>query len=158
MTGVTRTRMWDEHISTQALGQLLGIDSIDTYVARRQLRWLGHTSRMDLDSRLPRRMLSSWVPHPRPPGAPSMTYGRSVGKALALFQVDPTRWHELAADRGAWRRMLEDGVAPAAFRPQARPPSPRISRIKPMRSCARATVAAIDESLRKERLADVTNV
>ena len=56
--------------------------------------------------------------------------GRSVGKALALFQVDPTRWPELASDRGAWRRMLESGIAPAAFRPQARPPSPRIARTK----------------------------
>ena len=67
--------------------------------------------------------------------------GRSVGKALALFQVDPTRWPELASDRGAWRRMLESGIAPAAFRPQARPLSPRISRNKTARSCMRATMA-----------------
>ena len=46
--------------------------------------------------------------------------------------------------------MLETGIAPAAFRPQARL-SPRIARTKPTRSCARATIAAIDESLRKER-------
>ena len=90
-----------------------------------------------------------------------MTYGRSVGKAMALLQLDPARWQELAADRGAWREMLQAGVAPAAFRPQARPPSPRIARTKPTRNCARATVAAIDESLRRERaaaaVADVTN-
>eukprot|EP00966_Prymnesium_polylepis_P093611 2166355-Prymnesium_polylepis.2 len=34
---------------------------------------------MDLFSvRLPRRLLSCWVPHPWPAGAPPMTYGRSV--------------------------------------------------------------------------------
>ena len=89
---------------------------------RRQLRWLGHMSRMDFESRLPRRMLSSWLPHRRPTGAPTMTYGRSVSKALAHFHVDPARWHELAADRTAWRRMLKDGVAPPDFWP---PPPPQ---------------------------------
>ena len=54
----------------------LGVDAIDFYVARRQLGWAGHVCRMDFD-RLPRRMLSSWVPHKRPLGAPRMTYGRS---------------------------------------------------------------------------------
>ena len=150
MAGVSWTHMWDEHISTQALQQLLHIDSVDMCVARRQLRWLGHMRRMDFESRLPRRLLSSWVPHSRPVGAPSMTYGRSVSKALALFQVDPTRWPELAADRVTWRRMLELGIAPEAFRPQKRPPSPRIARSKPKRSCTQATIAAIDESLRME--------
>ena len=55
-------------------------------------------------------------------GAPEMTYGRSLNKALEKFGVDPRRWPELAADRGAWRRMLHDGFPPDAFRP--RPPSP----------------------------------
>ena len=40
----------------------LRVDAIDFYVARRQLGWAGHVRRMDFD-RLPRRMLSSWVPH-----------------------------------------------------------------------------------------------
>ena len=98
MCRVTRKHTWQHHISTQSLGQQLGLASIDTYVARRQLRWLGHVSRMDFDSRLPRRMLSSWVPHRRPAGAPTMTYGRGVGKAMAHFHLDTVRWHELAAD------------------------------------------------------------
>jgi hypothetical protein len=34
------------------LMQELGLDAIDFYVARRQLRWLGHVSRMDWE-RLP---------------------------------------------------------------------------------------------------------
>ena len=58
----------------------------------------------------------------------------------ALAQRLPALLHDLLSDRGAWRRMLESGIAPAAFRPQARPPSPRIARTKPTRSCARATV------------------
>ena len=144
--------VWRHHLSTQELGQRLGLKSIDMEIARRQLRWAGHVSRMDYEMRLPRRMLSSWVPRPRPVGAPTMTYGRSIFKAMDKLQVDTARWHELAANRGAWRE-LRTGLAPPAFRPQARPssPAPRISRMKPVRSCARATVAAIDATLQRER-------
>jgi hypothetical protein len=56
---------WEQHISSEQLMQELGLDAIDFYVARRQLRWLGHVSRMDWE-RLPRRMLSAWAPHARP--------------------------------------------------------------------------------------------
>ena len=59
------------------LMQELGLDAIDFYVARRQLRWLGHVSRMGWE-RLPRRMLSAWVAHKRPAGAPQFTYGRTI--------------------------------------------------------------------------------
>ena len=154
MSHVSRTRMWDEHISTQELGQRLRIDSIDTSITRRQLRWLGHVARMDFDRRLPRRMLSAWVPHPRPVGAPTMTYGRSIGKALAKFNVDEARWAELALDRGAWRQMLRTGLAPEAYRPRPPspppPPPPPLSRTKPSRACAARTMAAIDEMRTKD--------
>ena len=110
MSRITRKHAWDHHISTQQLGRELGIPSIDHLIARRQLRYAGHISRMDFDHRLPRRMLSSWVPHSRPAGAPTMTYGRSLGRALDHFWLDRERWHELAADRSAWRAMLRAGV------------------------------------------------
>ncbi len=61
-------------------------------------------------------MLSCWVAHPRPRGAPRMTYGRSVGKALDTFGLDRNKWPELAADRLAWRAMLRSGVRRAVPR------------------------------------------
>jgi len=106
---VTRKHTWKHHISTEDLTRRLGLDTADFYVARRQLGWLGHVARMDY-SRLPRRMLSCWVAHPRPRGAPRMTYGRSVGKALDTFGLERDKWPELAADRLAWRAMLRSGV------------------------------------------------
>ena len=141
----------------------MGLDSIDLYIARRQLRWAGHVARMDYAARLPRRMLSSWVPERRPTGAPSMTYGRSLYKAMDKFNLDSERWQELAQKRGAWRAMLKAGVAPAEYWPRPPPPptpSPEpLARTKPARGCTRATIAAIDESLRRERLplSDVSN-
>ena len=76
-----------------------------------------------------------------------MTYGRSIFKALALFQIDTARWHELAVDRGAWRETLRTGLAPPTFRPT---PSPRISRTKPVRECVAASTAGWRASLKKE--------
>ena len=81
--------------------QELGLDAIDFYVARRQLRWLGHVSRMDWE-RLPRRMLSAWAPHARPVGAPRALYlrpqhGQGDGD---VFNLDHARWPELAGRRG----------------------------------------------------------
>eukprot|EP00964_Phaeocystis_antarctica_P097261 scaffold63423_cov68-Phaeocystis_antarctica.AAC.1 len=91
-----------------------------TWRARRQLGWLGHVARMDY-SRLPRRMLSCWVSHKRPPSAPRMTYGRSILKALDTFDLDHKKWPELAADRLA--RLAGDAAqrAVAARLPRAAP-------------------------------------
>ena len=66
--------------------------------------------------------LSCWVPHKRPVGAPRMTYGRSLGKALDVFDIDHKKWPLLAADRAAWRDTLQTGQPPPAFR--AAPPTP----------------------------------
>ena len=148
----------------------LDVDAIDFYVARRQLGWAGHVCRMDFD-RLPRRMLSSWVPHKRPPGAPRMTYARSLGKALDVFDLDHLKWPELAADRSAWRGMLASGQPPTAFRaPPLQPAAPPLALGRARRSSAARTDAAIaasacDDTLtttlgyvqRRVALRDITN-
>ena len=120
---------------------------IDIYVGRRQLRWLGHVSRMDM-ARLPRRMLTAWVPHARPAGAPRLTYGRSVAKAMDVFDLHRSRWPALAEDRVAWRAMLRDGAPPAAFRqtPPVAAALP-ISITRPTRAAAARTNAKIDATV-----------
>ena len=97
---------WIHRISTENLEKELGLDSMNNYIARRQLRWLGHVSRMPFD-RLPRRMLSSWLPAPRCKGATKMTYGRTMKKAMATFDINPQNWYELAADREKWHAMIK---------------------------------------------------
>ena len=59
---LAQSRMYQ--IPTREIETELGLDSMDKYIARRQLRWLGHVSRMPFD-RLPRRLLSSWLPYKR---------------------------------------------------------------------------------------------
>ena len=78
---------------------------------------------MDFD-RLPRRMLSSWVPAPRPHGAPKMRYGRTVFKAIDKFSISHAMWPQLAADRLAWRQTLQQGFPPQPFRQQLPAPLP----------------------------------
>ena len=68
-------------------------------------------------------MLSAWAPHARPVGAPRLTYGRSMAKAMDVFNLDHARWPELAADRAGWRAMLQSGEAPPSFR---QPPAPAL--------------------------------
>jgi len=97
---------WIHRISTKNSEKELGLDSMNNYIARRQLRWLGHVSRMPFD-RLPRRMLSSWFPAPRCTGATKMTYGRTMKKAKATFDINPQNWYELAADRKKWHAMIK---------------------------------------------------
>ena len=110
MCRVTRKHTWDHHISSQELGQRLGIECIEHYVDLRQLRWLGHVARMPWE-RAPRRMLSCWVQHARPHGAPEMTYGRSIAKAMKRRGIDFDTWPELASDRTAWYSAI-GGKAP----------------------------------------------
>ena len=86
---LAQSRMYQ--IPTREIETELGLDSMDKYIARRQLRWLGHVSRMPFD-RLPRRLLSSWIPYKRTRGAPEMTFGKTMIKALKTYDIDPKHW------------------------------------------------------------------
>ena len=105
MCRVNRKHTWLHHISTETLLRRLHLETIDVYVTRRQLRWVGHVARMPF-SRLPRRMLSSWVRFRRPTGAPQMTYGRTIAKALRKCDIPFNSWPDLAQDRGRWRSAI----------------------------------------------------
>ena len=119
--------------------------------------------------RLPRRMLTAWVPAARPSGGQLMTYGRSVYKALDNFGIPRTTWHTLAADRVAWREAIhgrlaaQDGTADARCGRYHKPAHPRASLADAratssmdidasiMHSFARANISS------RAALADVTN-
>ena len=81
----------------------LEIAPLDTYYNRRLLRWAGHVSCMPI-SRVPRKLLATWVAKPRPVGSPQMTWGRALNKALRAAGVPSTftKWRDLAANRGQW--------------------------------------------------------
>ena len=109
MCRVTRLHTRRYHISNADLLRRTGLQTIDVYLSRRQLRWAGHVARMPYN-RLPRKMLSCWVHHKRPRGAPQMTYGRSLRKLLKKAHIPVENWHELAQDRALWRELITSNV------------------------------------------------
>ena len=82
---VTRRHAWQHRISTvQLLGRLASL-TIDAYIIRRQLRWLGHAAKMSA-ARLPRNMMSCWMRSKLPRGAPFFTYDRGLYKSLKRWR------------------------------------------------------------------------
>ena len=149
---------WKQNrLSTLSLAQKLELDSIDNYVYRRQLRWVGHVYRMPFE-RLPRRMLTSWVAAKRPAGGQLMTFGRSVGKALDNFNIDRASWHELAIDRDAWRAAIHGSLLDDC-RPTRAAAAATNRRIAVCLTDARASIhdigASVATSLARAALRDV---
>ena len=112
MKRVYRQHSRQHRISDENLRRQLGLRTIDEYITRRQLSWAGTVARMDFD-RLHRKMLSSWVLTPRPPGAPQFTYARGLHKALAKAQIPQGSWHAQAQDRESWRLSIGQDSTPS---------------------------------------------
>ena len=112
MKRVNRTHSRQHRISDEDLRRQMGVRTIDEYITRRQLSWAGTVARMSFD-RLPRKMLSSWVFTPRPPGAPQFTYARGLHKALAKAQIPRDSWHAQAQDRASWRLPIGQDSTPS---------------------------------------------
>ena len=100
--------------SVEPLMDRLGVRHMDYYLNTRYIRWAGHVARMP-QSRLPRRMLTAWVDHPRPRGKSCYGYGHWLNKELnaagictekrSVTMGNYTSWVQLAQDRPSWRRV-----------------------------------------------------
>ena len=64
MCRITIRHTIKHRIKTTDLLDQLHIHPIKSYYERRLLRWAGHVARMST-CRLPRKLLTAWVPHPR---------------------------------------------------------------------------------------------
>jgi len=73
-------------ISSASLQKRTGVFSIEYYLASRTLLWAVHVARMPR-SRLPERLMLSWVHEPRTAGGQEMTYGRSQERHLKYFDL-----------------------------------------------------------------------
>ena len=80
-------------------------------------------------SRLPKRLMLSWVHEPRIAGGQEMTYGRSLERHLKYFglvddggkAITFSEWATLAQDRAGWLKLVTK--APFSIgKPQLRPP------------------------------------
>ena len=59
---------------------------------------------------LPKRFMLSWIPEPRVAGGQEMTYGRSLQRHLAHFNLPAafTEWTPLAQDRAGWHKLVTE--------------------------------------------------
>ncbi len=87
-------------ITSESLQKRTGVFSLEHYLASRTLLWAGHVARTH-KNRLPKRLMLSWIPEPRVAGGQEMTYGRSLQRHLAHFNLPTafTEWAPLAAGR-----------------------------------------------------------
>ena len=60
-------------------------------------------------------LLTVRVANSRPLGCPQMSWGRTLKKALSSnsLPTDFATWHQIAADRCAWRQVCEGSAGPA---------------------------------------------
>ena len=102
---------WKDRIKSSHLSALLGIRNLVDSYRDRLLRWTGVLCRMPLD-RLPRRLMTSWVQHPRRRGGQQKTWGRTVTTALRARGV-PTefkKWNALAQNKRTWRERVRSSL------------------------------------------------
>jgi hypothetical protein len=107
MCRVTMRQTYIHRISSKSLQQRTGVFELEHYLASTTLRWAGHVARMP-KSRLPKRLMLSWVRKARDTGGQEMTYGRSLERHLKRFDLPPdyTDWAPIAQNRGDWRRRV----------------------------------------------------
>ena len=100
--------MWHvkEYKITSAIAlERAGLKGIEVYVYRRQLRWIGHVSRMKWD-RLPRKFLTAWCNHERPLGRPVYRWSEGAEKAIQSVGLTLENWSVAAANRAQWGALV----------------------------------------------------
>jgi hypothetical protein len=109
---VTMHQVTKFRITTKELLRRLEICSIEDYYTSRLLRWTGHVARMG-NQRIPRRLLTGWVRHPRVAHGQLMNIGRTINKALVKFNITKVfkGWRLIAQNRPTWRKITHPDPA-----------------------------------------------
>ena len=107
-----RVNLWktrEFHLKTETLLDRLGVRSLNFYLHRRIIKWVGHVARMPFD-RLPRKFLTAWVRGPRGLKQPKLHYGTHIKKCLKKIGVfGPGKlgdWYKRVQDRDGWRAVV----------------------------------------------------
>ena len=85
-------------------------ETVGEKVQRRRLEWLGHLARMP-NHRVPKVMLFSWLPQPRPRCGPQRRWRDVVKRDLKAVEVGEYEWFEKATrSRARWRALCQVGL------------------------------------------------
>lgn len=101
---------WQDKIPDTEVLSKANIPSIYTMLAKEQLRWTGHVTRMPY-VRLPKQVFFGELKNgKRAQGGPKKGYKDTLKASLKSFGLDLKSWESLAQDRPAWRRKVQDGA------------------------------------------------
>ena len=90
--GISNRQQWSERITMAEVRRRWGDEeTVSEKVQKRRLEWLGHLARMP-DHRLPKVMLFSWLPQPRPRCGPRKRWRDVVRKDLRNVEVGEHEW------------------------------------------------------------------
>ena len=98
--GVTMFHVEKYHIKTETVLEEINLLPINGYIARRNLAWFGKVMRMPFN-RLPRKLISCWVPCPRPCSRLAV-WADTVLKYMEIAGIDIDNWGTHARDEAAW--------------------------------------------------------
>ena len=94
---------WQDNTTNEEVLVRANIESIESMLMLKQLRWAGHVSRMDA-SRLPKVIFCGELKQgKRDRGAPKKRFKDQLKRQLSLVRIDHSEWEQLAADRALWR-------------------------------------------------------
>jgi len=110
---ISMLEVWLDSITNKNVRQRFRITNILDTVTRRQLLWIGKVTRMG-SLRTPRRLLGSWIHHPRRPGRPQQSYRHTYAQAIhhIIPDCDPDRgqfstWFDHAIYCNQWNTSLD---------------------------------------------------
>ena len=102
---------WEERKSNQEILSQANVPSMYALLSQRRLRWLGHTRRMN-DGRIPKDILyGEMAAGSRATGRPLLRYKDACRRDFKEMDIVEDSWEEVAADRGAWRQAVYNGMA-----------------------------------------------
>lgn len=107
MYGISLNKMWRRHVSQIQIGQIINIRPVNYYLIIRKMDWIGKVMFMDINKRLPRKFISSWVYHSRPIGRPLMNFGHSFEFILKKLGIHIWQFDKAIKSEDDWESFME---------------------------------------------------
>ena len=101
---------WSDMTPNTEVLRRANINGIEATIMLNQLRWVGHVRRMD-SKRIPKQLLYGQLKTgKRNVGKPKLRYQDQLRATLRRCKMDLHTWENVAADRPAWRTLIQTGT------------------------------------------------
>ena len=101
---------WKDYITNTEVLERAQLQSIESMLMLRQLRWAGHVARVP-DSRMPKAMFYGELAQGKHnKGAPQNRFKDQLKRQLLQADIDPKTWEQSATNRVNWRAATHKGT------------------------------------------------